>query len=76
MIDSVFPTGFGNSAFNDSTAGASVGSGREPTALLESDPEREEPLALPPDSRQQLWVALIALAGFWLVLTWTLKSLF
>jgi hypothetical protein len=76
MIDSVLPTGFGNSAFNDSTAGASVGSTREPTALLDSDPDRHERLALPPDARQQLWVVLIALASFWLVLTWTLQSLF
>jgi hypothetical protein len=70
MIDSVFPTGFGNSAFSDSTVGASVAS------ALDSDSERHEPLALPPDARQQLWVVLIALASFWLVLTWTLQSLF
>jgi hypothetical protein len=74
MIDSVFPTGFGNSVFSDSIAGASVASGREPTALLDSDPECHEPLALPPDARQQLWVVLIALASFWLVVTWTVQS--
>ena len=74
MIDSVFPTEFGNSALSDSTWEASVRSAREPTALLDSDPERHERLALPPDARQQLWVVLIALASFWLVVTWTVQS--
>lgn len=70
MMDSVFPTGFGNSALSDSTVGASERS------ALDSDPVRNERLALPPDARHQLWVVLIALASFWLVVTWTLKSLF
>jgi hypothetical protein len=74
MMDSVFLTGFGNSAFSDLTVGASTGSAREPTALLESDPERDERLALPPDARRQLWVVLTALACFWLVVTWTVQS--
>jgi hypothetical protein len=58
MLDSVFPAGFGNSAFSDLTVGASAGSTRDPAALLESDQERDERLALPPDARQKLWVVL------------------
>jgi hypothetical protein len=74
MLDSVFPAGFGNSAFSDLTVGASAGSTRDPAALLESDQERDERLALPPDARQKLWVVLIALTSFWLVVAWTVQS--
>jgi hypothetical protein len=74
MIDSVFPTGFDNSAFADSTAVSSGVPAREPAALLDSEPERHEPLTLPPDARQQLWVVLIALASFWFVVAWTVQG--
>jgi hypothetical protein len=74
MVDGVSPTGFGNSAFADSTAAASAGSGRELTVLLDLEPDRHERLALPPDARQRLWVVLAALASFWLVVAWTVQG--
>jgi hypothetical protein len=74
MANSAFPTGFGQPTFADSTAMASVWSTSEPTALRDSSLEPNDRLVSPSHARKELWAVLIALAGFWLIVAWTLQS--